>query len=76
MIQDNLKWRSHINQIASSADRTLGFIRRNLRNCDEHFKATAYISLVRSVLEYSSTVWDPYEDEDIKRLEKIQQKAA
>ena len=76
MIQDNLKWRSHINQIASSADRTLGFIRRNLRNCDEHFKATAYISLVRSVLEYSSTVWDPYEDEDIKRLEKIQRKAA
>ena len=76
IIQENLQWSSHINKITSSADRTLGFIRRNLRNCNEQFKATAYISLVRSVLEYSSTVWDPYLEGDIQRLEKIQRKAA
>ena len=71
IIQDNLQWSSHIDKITGSADRTLGFIRRNLRNCNGQFKATAYISLVRSVLEYSSTVWDPYLEGDIQRLEKI-----
>ena len=76
IIQDDLQWSSHINKICSKASKTLGFIRRNLKHCSENFKETAYISLVRSVLEYSSSVWDPYLDKDIKKLEKIQRNAA
>jgi hypothetical protein len=33
----------------------------------------AYISLVRSVLEYGATIWDPYQKNDIEKLEKIQE---
>ena len=76
MIQDDLQWSSHINKICTKASKTLGFIRRNLKHCHQNFKETAYISLVRSVLEYSSSVWDPYLDKDIQKIEKIQRNAA
>ena len=37
---------------------------------------TAYISLVRSTLEYSSVILDPYLQKDIDKLEKVQRQAA
>ena len=46
------------------------------KNCDKKFKESAYISLVRSVLDYSSTIWDPYHQKDIYRIETIQRRAA
>ncbi|CAC5408524.1 unnamed protein product [Mytilus coruscus] len=76
IISDNLKWSSHINKFCNKANSTLGFIRRNLKHCNKHFKETAYISLVRSVLDYSGTVWDPYQQKDINRIESIQRRAA
>ena len=76
IISDNLKWPSHINKFCNKANSTLGFIRRNLKHCNKHFKETAYISLVRSVLDYSGTVWDPYLQKDINRIENIQRRAA
>ena len=76
IISDDLKWAPHINKICNRANFTLGFIRRNLKNCDKKFKETAYISLVRSVLDYSSTIWDPHLQQDIDRIENIQRRAA
>ena len=56
---------------------TLGFITRNLKHCNKKFKETAYISgLVRSVLDYSASVWDPYLQKDIDRIESIQRRGA
>ena len=37
---------------------------------------TAYISLIRSALEYSSVIWDPSLQKDIDKLEKVQCQAA
>ena len=54
----------------------MGFIRRNLRHSKKDFKQTAYISLVRSVMEYACTVWDPYLKKDIDKLEGVQRRAA
>ncbi len=39
-------------------------------------KKTAYITLIRSVLEYSAAVWHPYLTKDTDKLEKLQRKAA
>ena len=36
----------------------------------------AYISLIRSTLEYSSVIWDPYLQKDIDKLENVQRRAA
>ena len=76
IIRDDLQWSSHINKICSKANSTLGFLRRNLGYCKKSFKQTAYISLVRSLLEYSCTVWDPHLEKDISQIEKIQRNAA
>ena len=54
-ITSDLKWNSHISNITAKANRSLGFIRRNLYSCPSHLKTNAYSSLVRPLLEYSST---------------------
>ena len=41
------------------ANRTLGFLRRNLYSCPQEVKEAAYKGLVRPVLDYGSSVWDP-----------------
>lgn len=75
-ISNDLKWTNHINNICKKASSTIGFIRRNLRHSPTKCRRTAYISLVRSTLEYGAVVWDPFLQSDIDKLEKIQRKAA
>ena len=74
-ISNDLKWGIHINNVCNKANSTLGFIRRNLRNVPEPCRKTAYISLVRSVMEYGATIWNPYLQGDIDKLERIQNRA-
>ena len=58
------------------ASSSLGFVMRNLKKCPSECKKTAYISLVRSTLEYGAVIWDPPLEKDIYKLEKINRKAA
>ena len=44
--------------------------------CPTDCRKTAYISLVRSVLDYGSIIWDPYLSRDIEKLERVQRQAA
>jgi len=53
-----------------------GFLRHNLRQCPAKLKESAYISLVRSTLEYATPVWDPHLAKDINKLENIQKRSA
>ena len=54
----------------------MAFLRRDLKSCPEQCKKSAYISLVRSILDYSAIVWDPYYTQDIDKLESFQRQAA
>ena len=54
----------------------MGFLRRNLEACPPKLRETAYISLVRSSLEYFSAVWDPFREKDSGKLEKNLRSAA
>jgi hypothetical protein len=76
MLSEDAKWSEHINKTVKKANSTLGFLRRNLRQCPPKLKELAYQSLVRSTLEYASVVWDPYQAKDIKHLEAVQRRAA
>ena len=75
-ISHDLKWHSHVNNITSKASRTLGFLQRNLQHCTKDCRRTAYLSLVRSTLEYGSIIWDSHYKCDIDKLERIQNRAA
>ena len=55
---------------------TIGFLRQNLKSCPQVCQKSAYISLVRSVLDYESIIWDPYLSRDIEKLERVQRQAA
>jgi len=55
---------------------TLNFLRRNLKYCPTKSKETAYFALVRSTVEYSSSVWNPHLKKDVVNLEKINRRAA
>jgi hypothetical protein len=65
-IQEDLKWKEHINNNVTKKDSfTLGFLRRNLQHCPIECRKTAYITLVRSIIEYGAIIWDPYNKIDI-----------
>ena len=75
LFSDDLTWRNHIAKSTKKANSTLGFLKRNLHNCPRKCKKAAYVSLIRSVLEYGATLWDPYLKKDINQLEQVQRKA-
>jgi hypothetical protein len=76
LISSDLKWGTHVNKTSKKASSILGFLRRNLRNCPPENRRTAFIALVRSTLEYACVVWDPYLQQDIDKLERVQRQAA
>ena len=75
-LQDNLLWNQHIHQITKKANNMLGFLKRNLYKASSKTKTTAYNTLVRSKLEYCSTVWSPYRQGQIHKVEMVQRRAA
>ena len=56
-ITNDLKWNTHISNVCTKANRTLGFLGRNLYSCSPDVKEAAYKGQVRPVLEYGSSVW-------------------
>ena len=75
-IASDLRWNKHIDTITSKANRTLGFLKKNLKINSTALKSTAYKTLVRPTLDYACTVWDPYTQGNIYKLEMVQRRAA
>ena len=75
-ISSTLSWSPHINKICSKASQSLGFLKRNIHSSKPCTKAAAYNSIVRPTLEYCSSVWDPYHQKDIDKIENVQRQAA
>ena len=55
---------------------TIKFIKRNIQTHNTKIKETAYKTYVRPLLEYSSSVWDPWQKKYIEQLEMVQHRAA
>ena len=75
-ISSDLSWDTHINRISKKSNNTLRFLRRNIKIHSESLKSSAYKVLVRPQLEYCSTVWRPFTDSNISKLEAVQRRAA
>ena len=75
-ITKDLTWNKHIHQITAAANRTHAFVRRNLYSCPQHIKKSAYTTLVRPLLEYSSSVWDHHTRTLVNKIEMIQRQVA
>ena len=72
----NLSWNNHIQRICNSANRSLGFVKRNIRTKDPGVRELAYKALVRPLVEYASPVWSPYTKTYIDKIEMVQRRAA
>jgi len=57
LLSDDLQWLKHVQHITAKA-----YLWRNLHHCPEKLRELAYISLVRSRLEYCAAVWDPHKN--------------
>ena len=75
-LHKHCSWSPHIHQTAKKANNTRAFLQRNLRMAPTTIKKRAYESLVRSILEYSSVVWDPHTAVEVNRLEMVQRRYA
>ena len=78
LIDNKLSWTPHMHSICNKANRLLGFLCRNLHHCVSipHLKEHAYKQIVLPSIEYCSTIWDPYQQTSIHKLEMIQHRAA
>ena len=54
-ISKDLSWNTHINRISTNANRTLGFLKRNIKTKNIAIRTAAYQILVRPQVEYAST---------------------
>ena len=75
-LTEDLEWNSQITKTTKKANSTLAFLRRNLQSFPLDCRKSAYTTLVRSLLDYGSIIWDPYLKQDIGKLERVQRQAA
>ena len=73
----NLKWNTHISNVCTKLIGPLFFLDKIcLESCPQDVRETAHKGLVRPILEYGSSVWDPHYEGLIDDLEKVQKRAA
>ena len=75
VIDEKLTFRDHIHVKINEAYPMLGIIKRSFKCLTTSSFILLYKSMVRSHLDYCSSVWVPYEKGDIELLEKVQKRA-
>lgn len=72
----NLIWNTHIDKIRASANRSLGYIRRNFKSAPTNLKRLLYVTLVCPKLEYASVIWNPSQETLTNSIESVQNRTA
>jgi len=75
-LSHNLSWSEHIKKITNKANKTKGFLQRNLHKCPLTTKSNCYKAMVKPILEYASVIWSPHTQKDINMIERCQRQAA
>src|SRR5437870_1365224 len=74
-LDEKLKWLEQVSEVSKHASRILRYSQRILRGAPREILSATYSVLVRPLLEYCSSVWDPYLQCQIDQLEMIQRRA-
>lgn len=75
IIDENLTFEKHICEKVKKANSTFAMIRRIFQHLDENTFIPLYKSLVRTHLDYASSVWFPYKTKYIEMVEGVQRRA-
>ena len=75
-LSSNLNWNTYADRITANANRSLGFIKRNIKTMSPQIREMTYQSLVCPDLEYASAVWDPHTKDKTHKVEMVQRRAA
>jgi hypothetical protein len=75
LIDSNLSFDLHIQEVVKKANRILGLIKHSFKYLDFATFKILYKAMVRSHLEYAQTVWSPHKQYNIEALEKVQKRA-
>ena len=75
-IDSKLNFNVHVDNTVKKANGIRALVQRNTHFCPRKTKADAYKSLVRPVVEYTSTVWSPHTKKNITKVDTVQRKSA
>ena len=75
LLDERLTFSDHINDKINKAFSMLGIIKRNFKHLTIQSFIMLYKNMVRSHLDYCSSVWSPYMKKDIEASEKVQKRA-
>lgn len=75
IIDKKLSFEDHINEKIKKAHSMSALIRRTFENLDSKTFLPLYKALVRSQLDYASSVWSPYKNTWIEKIEEVQRRA-
>lgn len=75
LLNDNLGWETHINNVIRKSQNSLQFV-RILKKTSQITGELVYKKLVRPTLEYGFAFWDQYLEIPRRRLERVQKQAA
>ena len=75
VIDRKLTFKNHVAQATAKANRTLGVIRRSFDHLTDHTFVQLYKTLVRPMLEYGHSVWQPSHKTLQQDVEDVQRRA-
>ena len=74
LMASKLHFSAHITNLCNTARSRTAIVLKCFQSRDCHLLYKAFITYVRPLLEYCSSVWSPYRLEDIRKIESIQRK--
>jgi len=72
IIDHKLSWQPHVDYVCGKTMKLIGFLNCNLHTCSKALKELSYKQYVLPTLDYASSIWDPYHQNQINKLEMIQ----
>ncbi len=72
LISSDLSWSPHIKAISDKARKKAAWVLSVFHTRSQEIMLTLYKSMVRSLLEYCSPLWNPSKISDIQELESVQ----